>query len=71
VLPSRAVICARNDTLRRTQLTAIRAWLVGEDWHEAWPGAEFGKAIVGQAVDGALAEIPPTRTDLLPRNKAT
>lgn len=39
--------------IQRTQLRAIRRGLVA-DWNEPWPGAEFGKGILGQAIDGAI-----------------
>ncbi len=55
-------LVARRDALalRReemtTSLAAIRARHVAE-WRKAWPGAEHGKAIIGRAIDGALADV--------------
>jgi hypothetical protein len=37
-------------------LEAIRAQHI-RDFHKPWPGCEFGKAIIGMSIDGALAEL--------------
>lgn len=56
LLPSRST--AREIARARsiTQLRAIRANHI-ERLNEAWPGAEFGKAIIGRAIDAALNEL--------------
>jgi hypothetical protein len=56
-LPSRREACkfAEDRTLR--QLRAIRAQHVKELRTTNWPGAEFGKALVGQAIDNAIEEL--------------
>ena len=38
------------------QLEAIRAQHV-QDFYRPWPGAEHGKALVGQMIDGALRQL--------------
>ena len=38
------------------QLRQIRADLI-RDWHNSWPGAEHGKALVGHMIDGALEDL--------------
>lgn len=55
-LPSRqeAVRQARAESL--AQLRGIRAHLI-EDLARPWPGAEFGKGIIGMALDRAIREI--------------
>lgn len=52
-LPERCQVreVERQRALR--QLRVCRADLVAR-WHEKWPGAEFGKALVGMAIDGAI-----------------
>jgi hypothetical protein len=55
-LPSREEEQARAKREAVRSLKAIRAKLVAE-WNKPWPGAEFGKALVGQAIDGALADL--------------
>ena len=40
---------------RAIELRGIRAGLIA-DWHKPWPGAEFGKAFIGQALDAAIKE---------------
>lgn len=49
-----AIKLADEQTLRDLQV--IRANLVSE-WRERWPGCEFGKAIVGMAIDAAIADV--------------
>lgn len=39
------------------QLQRIREKFVKEDWHKRWPGCESGKALVGQSLDAAIAEV--------------
>jgi hypothetical protein len=56
-LPDRGVVQAQRAAVVRWQLQAIRARLVAE-WHQPWPGAEHGKAIVGRALDAAIASVP-------------
>lgn len=55
-LPSReeARERARIDAIE--SLHVIRAGLIAE-WQKPWPGAEHGKAIIGKAIDGALADL--------------
>jgi hypothetical protein len=55
-LPSRAAAQKAACAETERSLLAIRDGLVSE-WHRPWPGAEFGKAIVGQSIDGALADV--------------
>lgn len=55
-LPSRADAQERARVQTIAQLEAIRAQLIAE-WHRPWPGAEFGKALIGQSIDGALKEL--------------
>lgn len=45
------------DLEAQRSLAAIRAKFVAEDWHRPWPGAEFGKAIIGRAMVGAEREV--------------
>jgi hypothetical protein len=45
---------ARVEAIR--SLRAIRAGLIAE-WLKPWPGAEHGKALVGQMIDGALRDL--------------
>jgi hypothetical protein len=55
-LPSRAdaIEAARAETL--ASLREIRRQHVAA-FHEPWPGCEHGKAIVGRAIDRAIADI--------------
>lgn len=55
-LPSRRNACKRAEARAITSLEAIRAQHV-KDFHVPWRGAEHGKAIVGIALDHALAEL--------------
>jgi len=55
-LPSRSKAQERNRQAMETSLEAIRAQHVKE-WHKPWPGAEFGKAILGRSIDAALADV--------------
>ena len=55
LLDRREAIRAANIAAIRS-LRMIRADLVRE-WHRPWPGCEHGKAIVGMAIDGAIAEL--------------
>lgn len=52
-LPRRDVAREWARLLALDSLHASRARLIA-NWHEPWPGAEFGKAIVGQSIDGAI-----------------
>lgn len=38
------------------RLEGIRAQLVA-DWRKPWPGCEFGKAMVGQMINGAIENL--------------
>ena len=38
------------------QLRSIRASLVA-GWYKPWPGEEHAKALVGRAIDGAIADL--------------
>ena len=55
-LPSRkeAREAARVESIRT--LKAIRAQHV-RDFHEPWPGLEFGKAILGKSIDAAITQL--------------
>lgn len=55
-LPSKAAWCEARRAETKAQLEAIRAKLVAE-WHEPWPGQEFGKVILGNAIDRALERL--------------
>ncbi len=55
-LPSRAVAREWARVIALDDVRAMRAALVAR-WHEPWPGAEFGKAIVGQSIEGAIVEL--------------
>jgi hypothetical protein len=55
-LPSRSGAIEIARAVSERQLKAIRAQHVA-DFHKPWPGCEHGKAIVGLALDGALAEV--------------
>ena len=56
-LPSRreAQETARLESL--ASLRAIRAQHVAGFHTERWPGCEFGKAIIGNAIDGAISSL--------------
>ena len=57
-LPSREEACLVADELALVQLRAIRADLVREvKEHKPWPFCEFGKALVGRGIDGAIADV--------------
>lgn len=45
------------DLEAQQSLAAIRAKFIAEDWHRPWRGAEFGKAIIGNAIVGAEREV--------------
>ena len=55
-LPCRHEARERVDREALASLKSIRASLVAE-WNKPWPGAEHGKSIVGQALDGAINEV--------------
>lgn len=56
-LPSRREVCAANDARTREVLIKIRQGLVQEVCsRKPWPGAEYGKVIVGRALDEILTE---------------
>lgn len=55
-LPSRAEAQARSRDEITAHLEWSRAQLIAE-WHRPWPGAEFGKTLIGQSIDNALAEL--------------
>lgn len=59
-LPSRRDAQAAADAKALVMLRAIRKQHVAE-FHKPWPGAEHGKAIVGRAIDAALAEVSRRR----------
>lgn len=66
-LPARAEVQRLADVEALAQLRAIRGQLVRKDpqgryrlagdFARPWPGAEHGKGLVGQALDGAIAEV--------------
>ena len=49
-----------RDAPIRESLERIRAAHVA-DWGKAWPGCEFGKAIVGMALTGAIRDLGGAR----------
>jgi hypothetical protein len=55
-LPSRREARRLADVQALAQLRAIRVKHV-EQLHIPWPGAEFGKALVGKAIDGAISKL--------------
>ena len=55
-LPSRHAAQVAADEEALQSLQTIRAQHVA-DWHKPWPGCEHGKAIIGQALDGAIADV--------------
>ena len=55
-LPSREVACEAARQKGLEQLKRIREQHVAE-MHKPWPGMEFGKAHVGQMLDGAIASL--------------
>lgn len=55
-LPCRREARARADRERLSSLERIRAQHI-KDWHRRWPGAEFGKAILGRALDSAIQDV--------------
>jgi hypothetical protein len=55
-LPSRQTAREVADRQALAQLQKSREDLIAE-WQRPWPGAEFGKAIVGKSIDGAIAEL--------------
>lgn len=59
-LPSRRAVQEQVRLETISQLQNIRAGLIA-DWRKPWPGAEHGKAIVGQAIAAALAELTNVR----------
>jgi hypothetical protein len=54
-LPSRQAVVREAQEDTQQQLLQIREKLITE-WQTPWPGCEFGKAILGQALDKAIAE---------------
>lgn len=59
-LPSRRTEREQADRRALESLRAIRAQLV-TDWARPWPGVEHGKALVGRAIDAAIAEVERKR----------
>ena len=55
-LPTRDEARAEADAVATRQLQGILTQHVAK-FHDRWPGAEHGKAIVGNAIVGALAEV--------------
>lgn len=55
-LPNRQAACASERHVALRQLRKIRANHV-RNFGTPWPGCEFGKTILGQAIDGAIAEV--------------
>jgi hypothetical protein len=55
-LPSRRTAQVQADVQALASLWSIRADHVAK-FHEPWPSCEHGKAIIGQALDGAIAEV--------------
>ena len=59
-LPSRAQAQAEATVRTLESLEAIREKLIA-DWGHPWPGAEFGKALVGKSLDLAIADLKNRR----------
>ena len=55
-LPSRQEAIAKAKAAAVMSLRAIREAHV-RDWNKPWPGAEFGKAVVGRCLDEAIKEL--------------
>lgn len=55
-LPSRDDARRKADAEALDSLRAIKAKHIAE-WNKPWPGAEHGKAIIGNAINGAIAEV--------------
>lgn len=55
-LPSRDDARRQAETTAIVSLRACREQLIAE-WHTPWPGCEHGKAIIGMAIDGAIASL--------------
>ena len=55
-LPTRLAARVAADRSTLASLRKIREGLV-KGFNERWPGAEHGKAILGKAIDGALAKV--------------
>lgn len=55
-LPSRAEARKAAEETSLCQLKQIRAQHVAE-FHKNWPGANFGKALFGQMLDGAISDL--------------
>ena len=55
LLPLREEVRKLNDDVTLYRLREIRDSLAKE--HEPWPGAEFGKVILGRALNKAIKEI--------------
>lgn len=68
-LPTHGDSCAECDWIAKAEArrAAINAPILASlkairekhlaDWHRPWPGMEFGKALFGQMVDGAIREV--------------
>lgn len=61
-LPDRSAVRHAADEAALASLRRIRAAHV-RDWRQPWPGCEHGKAIVGQAIDGATADVSKRLAD--------
>jgi hypothetical protein len=55
-LPDHATARAVADAETLRSLNVIRAQHIA-DWRRPWLGCEHGKALLGQALDGAIAEV--------------
>jgi len=56
-LPTRSQAVEQRRLEMLAQLTAIRAQHLATLYRERWVGAEFGKVLVGQMLEQALAEL--------------
>lgn len=55
-VPDRAEAIRRADEETLRSLAVIRAAHV-RDFRRPWPGCNFAKALIGQAIDGAIADV--------------
>ena len=55
-LPNRLELIERRKIESIAQLEAIKEKFIREDFHKPWPGQEFGKATIGNAINGALEQ---------------
>lgn len=56
-LPSKREAVRKLKEKELWELRKIRDDFVKKDWGRAWPGAEWGKGLVGRSLDAAIAEL--------------